>query len=119
MAPALGVPLVLTPGDILLSILPVGCGAAQRTKWQAFGATTATCLMDKCEIGKDLVAGLQGGGWVDLLMSEIPCALGCLASSVGTLVAEPVTVTRRATWHGTAGSEMRREPGFRLRIVPR
>lgn len=94
---------------------PFGCSAAQVAGWQAFGVGVSDCLVNKCQLAADVVAGMQSGAWGELLSDNLPCALVCLGSAVGDVIVKRGEVKQVSTWFGTA-NEVRVVEVYRVRV---
>lgn len=94
---------------------PLGCSSAQVAGWQAFGVGVADCLVNKCGLASDVVAGMQSGAWGELLSDNLPCALVCLGSAAGDVIVKRGEVKQVATWFGTS-NEVRVVEVYRVRI---
>lgn len=94
---------------------PLGCSSAQVAGWQAFGVGVADCLVNKCGLASDVVAGMQSGAWGELLSDNLPCALVCLGSAAGDVIVKRGEVKQVATWFGTS-SEVRVVEVYRVRV---
>lgn len=94
---------------------PLGCSSAQVAGWQAFGVGVSDCLVNKCQLAADVVAGMQSGAWGELLSDNLPCALVCLGSAVGDVIVRRGEVKQVSTWFGTS-NEVRVVEVYRVRV---
>mgnify|MGYP001172884409 CR=1 FL=1 len=94
---------------------PLGCSSAQIAGWQAFGVGVADCLVGKCGVAADVVAGMRSGAWGEFVSDNLPCALVCLGSAVGDVIVKRGETRQVATWFGTA-NEVRVVEVYRVRV---
>ena len=98
-----------------VAVSPFGCSATQVAGWQAFGVGVADCLVNKCGVAADVVAGMQSGAWGEFVSDNLPCALVCLGSAVGDVVVKRGETKQVATWFGTS-NEVRVVEVYRVRV---